>query len=236
MIDGALGMAYGVSVTTFLLGAGIPGITPAIASASMHASEIFTTGSSSLVYMRFKNINMKLFRALVWPGLIGTIVGVFTVSIVSKEYFSVIKPIVAVYTLSLGVIIIFRAFKKPKKRKKITRLYPVAFSGGFLDSVGGGGWGPIVTSSLLAGGRHLRYAVGSAHLAKFFVAVVSTITFFFMIGLSHWQVIFGLVIGGMVAAPGSIYLSNKIPIKKGLLLVGVLIILISLRTLIKPLF
>ena len=236
MIDGALGMAYGVSVTTFLLGAGIPGITPAIASASMHASEIFTTGSSSLVYMRFKNINMKLFRALVWPGLIGTIVGVFTVSIVSKEYFSVIKPIVAVYTLSLGVIIIFRAFKKPKKRKKITRLYPVAFSGGFLDSVGGGGWGTIVTSSLLAGGRHLRYAVGSAHLAKFFVAVVSTITFFFMIGLSHWQVIFGLVIGGMVAAPGSIYLSNKIPIKKGLLLVGVLIILISLRTLIKALF
>jgi len=235
MIDGALGMAYGVSVTTFLLGAGIPGITPAVASASMHASEIFTTGSSSLVYMRFKNINMKLFRALVWPGLVGTVVGVFTVSFVSKEYFSVIRPLVAIYTLTLGIIIILRAFKKPKKRKKITRLYPVAFSGGFLDSVGGGGWGPIVTSSLLAGGRHLRYAVGSAHLAKFFVAVVSTITFFFMIGLSHWQVIFGLVIGGMIAAPGSIYLSNKIPIKKGLLLVGVLIIIISLRTLIKAL-
>ena len=235
MIDGALGMAYGVSVTTFLLGSGIPGITPAIASASMHASEIFTTGSSSLVYMRFRNINMKLFRALVWPGLIGTVAGVITVSFISKEYFSVIKPIVAIYTLTLGVIIILRAFKKPKKRKKVKNIYPIAFSGGYLDSVGGGGWGPIVTSSLLAGGRHLRYAVGSAHLAKFFVAVVSTITFFFMIGLSHWQVIFGLVIGGMVAAPGSIYLSNKIPIKKGLILVGVLIIIISLRTLLKAL-
>jgi uncharacterized membrane protein YfcA len=228
-------MAYGVSVTTFLLGSGIPGITPAIASASMHASEIFTTGSSSLVYMRFRNINMKLFRALVWPGLIGTVAGVITVSFISKEYFSVIKPIVAIYTLTLGVIIILRAFKKPKKRKKVKNIYPIAFSGGYLDSVGGGGWGPIVTSSLLAGGRHLRYAVGSAHLAKFFVAVVSTITFFFMIGLSHWQVIFGLVIGGMVAAPGSIYLSNKIPIKKGLILVGVLIIIISLRTLLKAL-
>jgi siroheme synthase-like protein len=235
MIDGALGMAYGVSVTTFLLGSGIPGITPAIASASMHASEIFTTGSSSLVYMRFRNINMKLFRALVWPGLIGTVAGVITVSFISKEYFSVIKPIVAIYTLTLGVIIILRAFKKPKKRKKVKNIYPIAFSGGYLDSVGGGGWGPIVTSSLLAGGRHLRYAVGSAHLAKFFVAVVSTITFFFMIGLSHWQVIFGLVIGGMVAAPVSIYLSNKIPIKKGLILVGVLIIIISLRTLLKAL-
>ncbi|MBM3186253.1 MAG: TSUP family transporter [Bacteroidetes bacterium] len=233
MIDGALGMAYGVSVTTFLTGAGIPGITPAIASASMHASEIFTTGSSSLVYMRFKNINMKLFRSLVWPGILGTVIGVITVSFVSKEYFSVIKPIVAIYTLTLGIIIILRAFKKPKNKKKITRLYPIAFSGGFLDSVGGGGWGPIVTSSLLAGGRHLRYAVGSAHLAKFFVAVVSSITFFFVIGLSHWQVIIGLVIGGMIAAPGSIYLSNKIPIKKGLILVGILIILISLRTLIK---
>jgi siroheme synthase-like protein len=235
MIDGALGMAYGVSVTTFLLGSGIPGITPAIASASMHASEIFTTGSSSLVYMRFRNINMRLFRALVWPGLIGTIVGVITVSFVSKDYFSIIKPMVAIYTLTLGIIIILRAFKKPKKRKKVKNIYPIAFSGGFLDSVGGGGWGPIVTSSLLAGGRHLRYAVGSAHLAKFFVAVVSTVTFFFMIGLSHWQVIFGLVIGGMVAAPFSIYLSNKIPIKKGLILVGILIIIISLRTLIKAL-
>ena len=233
MIDGSLGMAYGVSVTTMLLGSGIQGISPAIASASMHASEIFTTGSSSLVYMRFKNINMKLFRALVWPGVIGTVAGVITVSFVSKEYFSVIKPIVAIYTLTLGVIIIIRAFKKPKKRKKVKNIYPIAFSGGFLDSVGGGGWGPIVTTSLLAGGRHLRYAVGSAHLAKFFVAVVSTFTFFLMIGLSHWQVIFGLVIGGMIAAPGSIYLSNKIPIKKGLVLVGILIILISLRTLFK---
>jgi siroheme synthase-like protein len=232
MIDGSLGMAYGVSVTTMLLGSGIPGITPAVASASMHASEIFTSGSSSLVYMRFKNINMKLFRALVWPGVLGTIVGVITVSFVSKEYFSVIKPIVAVYTFTLGLIIIIRALKKPRKRKKIKKIYPIAFSGGLLDSVGGGGWGPIVTTSLLAGGRHLRYAVGSAHLAKFFVAVVSTVSFFLIIGLSHWQIIFGLIIGGMIAAPGSIYLSNKIPIKKGLILVGMLIIIISLKTLI----
>ncbi|MCE2711019.1 MAG: sulfite exporter TauE/SafE family protein [Cryomorphaceae bacterium] len=233
MIDGALGMAYGVSVTTLLMSSGIPGITPAIASASMHASEIFTTGSSSLVYMRFRNINMKLFKALVWPGIVGTIVGVVAVSVVSKEYFSLIKPLVAIYTLTLGILIILRTFKKPKKRKKIKNIYPVAFSGGFLDSVGGGGWGPIVTSSLLAGGRHLRYAVGSAHLAKFFVAVVSTVTFFVMIGLSHWQVIIGLVIGGMIAAPFSIYLSNKIPVKKGLILVGILIIALSIRTLIK---
>lgn len=233
MIDGALGMAYGVSVTTFLLSLGIPTVTPAIASASMHASEIFTTGSSSLVYMRYKNINKKMFKALLWPGVIGAIVGVVTVSLVSKEYFSVIRPLVAIYTLILGVLIIIRTVRVPKKRKKIKQISPVAFTGGFLDSVGGGGWGPIVTTSLLAGGRHLRYAVGSSHLAKFFVAITSTITFFVFIGLSHWQIIFGLVIGGMIASPMSIYFSTKIPIKKGLLLVGTVIILISLKTIIQ---
>jgi uncharacterized membrane protein YfcA len=232
MIDGALGMAYGVSVTTFLLGAGIPGITPAVASASMHASEIFTTGSSSIFYMKFRNINMKLFKALVWPGIVGAVLGVVVISIVSKEYFVIIKPLVALYTLSLGVIIFLRVFKKPKRKKKIRTLYPIAFAGGFLDSVGGGGWGPIVTSSLLAGDRHLRYTVGSAHMAKFFVALVSTITFFIMIGLSHWTVIVGLVAGGMIAAPLSIYLSNKIPVQKGLISVGLLIIAISIRTLV----
>ena len=236
MIDGALGMAYGVSVTTFLLSLGIPFITPAIASASMHASEIFTTGSSSLVYMRHKNINKKMFRALLFPGIIGAIAGVVTVSFVSKEYFSLIRPLVAIYTLILGVLIIVKTLRVPKKRKKIKQLSPVAFTGGFLDSVGGGGWGPIVTTSLLAGGRHLRYAVGSSHLAKFFVALTSTITFFFFIGLDHWQIIFGLVIGGMIASPMSIYFSTKIPIKKGLLLVGIVIISISLKTIVQSVF
>lgn len=235
MIDGALGMAYGVSVTTLLMSLGIPTITPAVASASMHASEIFTTGSSSLVYMRHKNINKKMFKALLWPGLIGAVLGATTVTFVSKEYFTIIKPLVAIYTLVLGILIIRRTVVLNSKKKKITKLFPVAFSGGFLDSVGGGGWGPIVTSSLLAGGRHLRYAIGSAHLSKFFVALVSTVTFFIFIGLNHWQVIFGLVIGGMIAAPISIYFSNKISIKKGLLLVGSLIIVLSLKTIIQSL-
>lgn len=236
MIDGALGMAYGVSVTTFLLSLGIPSITPAVASASMHTSEIFTTGSSSLVYMRYKNINIKLFKALLWPGIIGTIIGATVVSFVSKDNISIIKPIVALYTLTLGVLIILRALKiNLRNNNKIKQIFPVAFFGGFLDSVGGGGWGPIVTTSLVAGGRNLRYAIGSSHLAKFFVALVSTITFSFIIGISHWKIIFGLVIGSMIAAPISIYLSNKIPIKKGLILVGSLVIIISLKTIIQTL-
>jgi len=234
MVDGALGMAYGVTVTTFLLSLGIPAITPAVASASMHASEVFTTGSSSLVYMRYKNINMKLFKKLLWPGIIGAVLGAVTVSYISKEYVAVIKPIVAIYTLVLGILIIVRALNIHLRNKnKIRQIFPVALFGGFLDSVGGGGWGPIVTTSLVAGGRHLRYSVGSSHLAKFFVAGISSITFFIIIGLSHWQIIFGLVVGGMVAAPISIYFSNKISTKKGLIFVGILVIIISLKTIIQ---
>lgn len=236
MIDGALGMAYGVSVTSFLLSLGLPAITPAVASASMHASEIFTTGSSSLVYMRFKNVNIKLFKKLLWPGIIGATLGAISVSLLSKDNFVWIKPLVSFYTLILGTLIIVRALNiQLRSKEKIRKIFPVALFGGYLDSVGGGGWGPIVTTSLVAGGRHLRYSIGSSHLAKFFVALVSTITFFLIIGLSHWQIIFGLVIGGMVAAPFSIYLSNKIPTKKGLILVGIMVIIISLKTIIQSL-
>lgn len=234
MIDGALGMAYGVSVTSFLLSLGLPAITPAVASASMHASEIFTTGSSSLVYMRFKNVNKKLFRKLVWPGIMGAILGAISVSVISKENVSFIKPLVAIYTLVLGSLIIIRALNINLRNKdKIRKIFPVALFGGYMDSVGGGGWGPIVTTSLVAGGRNLRYSIGSSHLAKFFVALISTITFFMMIGLSHWQIIFGLVLGGMVAAPFSIYLSSKIPTKKGLIIVGIVVIMISIKTIIQ---
>lgn len=231
LIDGALGMAYGVSVTTFLLSLGIPTITPAVASASMHAAEIFTTGTSSVVYMKLKSVNNKLFRTLLVPGALGAIIGAITISIFSKDYVVYVKPIVSLYTLTLGILIIRKALNMHiKTRNKIKRIKPVAFFGGLLDSIGGGGWGPIVTTTLIAGGRHFRYAIGSSHVAKFFVALISTITFISIIGLSHWQIIFGLVIGSMAVAPFSIYLSTKISNKWGLILVGMVVIIVSLRT------
>lgn len=234
MIDGALGMAYGVSVTSFLMSLGLPAITPAVASASMHASEVFTTGMSSMVYMRYKNVNMKLFRKLLWPGIIGAVLGAISVSLLSKDNFVWIKPMVSLYTLVLGVLIIVRALNiHLRGKEKIRKIFPVALFGGYLDSVGGGGWGPIVTTSLVAGGRHLRYSIGSSHLAKFFVALISSVTFFLIIGLSHWQIIFGLVIGGMLAAPISISLSNKISTKKGLIIVGIVVIIISVKTIVQ---
>src|SRR5690606_1671341 len=210
MIDGALGMAYGVSATTFLLSFGI---TPAAASASVHTSEIFTSGVSGLMHLRFGNVNNKLFKTLLLPGILGAIAGAYLLS--SLEHYSyLIKPIVASYTLILGIIIIRKVINNKKKKKKKTKnIAALASTGGFLDAVGGGGWGPIVTSTLLANGRNARYTIGSVNLAEFFVAFSSSVTFIFFIGLSHFQIILGLVIGGMIAAPIAAHLSRKLPVK-----------------------
>lgn len=225
MIDGALGMAYGVTATTFLLSGGI---SPAASSASVHASEIFTSGVSGLMHLKFGNVNTKLFRKLLIPGVIGAILGAYVLTSL-EDYNYIIKPLVSFYTLFLGVVIIFKALKKDNIRKRIKRMIPLAFTGGLLDSIGGGGWGPIVSSTLIAGGRNARYTIGSVNLTEFFVALASSLTFVTIIGLTHWMIIVGLIIGGVIAAPIAAYLANKIPTKSIMILVGVVVIIISLK-------
>ena len=227
MIDGALGMAYGVTASTFLLSSGIP---PAASSASVHASEIFTSGVSGLMHLKFGNVNSKLFRSLLLPGIIGAILGAYVLSSL-ENYNYIIKPIVSTYTLFLGFIIIFKALKKDKIRERIKKIFPLALVGGFLDSLGGGGWGPVVTSTLVAGGRNARFTIGSVNLAEFFVTLASSITFFTLIGISHWSIIAGLIIGGVIAAPFAAYLSSRIPVKSTMILVGIVVIVTSLKRL-----
>jgi uncharacterized protein len=227
MIDGALGMAYGVTATTFLLSAGIP---PAASSASVHASEVFTSGVSGLMHLKFGNVNTKLFRNLLIPGVLGAILGAYVLSSF-EDYNYIIKPLVSVYTAILGLIIIFKALRKDKVREKIKRIFPLAAVGGFLDSIGGGGWGPIVSSTLIAGGRNVRYTIGSVNLTEFFVSLASSVTFFTLIGLHHWNIIAGLIIGGLIAAPIAAYLATRIPAKAIMLLVGVVVIIVSLKRL-----
>lgn len=225
MIDGALGMAYGVTATTFLLSGGI---SPAVSSASVHASEIFTSGVSGLMHLKFGNVNTKLFKTLLIPGVIGAILGAYVLT--SLEDFNyIIKPLVSLYTLFLGVVIIFKALKKDSIRQRIKRMIPLAFFGGLLDSIGGGGWGPIVSSTLIARGRNVRYTIGSVNLTEFFVALASSLTFVSIIGLTHWTIIAGLIMGGVIAAPIAAYLANKIPTKSIMILVGVVVIIISLK-------
>jgi uncharacterized membrane protein YfcA len=228
MIDGALGMAYGVTATTFLLSVGI---TPAAASASVHASEVFTSGVSGYMHLKFGNVNSKLFKTLVIPGIIGAILGAYVLSSL-EDYSTYIKPIVSIYTLFLGVIIIRKALIKRMEKRQLKRVGLLALFGGYLDSIGGGGWGPIVSSTLIASGRHPKYTIGSVNLTEFFVSLASSITFFTVIGLGYWQVIIGLILGGVVAAPIAAKLANKLPVKSMMILVGLVIIIVSLRQII----
>jgi uncharacterized protein len=225
MIDGALGMAYGVTATTFLMSVGI---TPAAASASVHASEVFTSGVSGYMHLKFGNVNSKLFKTLVIPGIIGAILGAYVLSSL-EDYARYIKPIVSIYTLILGAIIIRKALIKRQEKRQLKKVGWLALFGGYLDSIGGGGWGPIVSSTLIASGRHPKYTIGSVNLTEFFVSLASSLTFFTVIGLGYWQVIVGLILGGVVAAPIAARLANKLPVKSMMILVGIVIIVVSLR-------
>jgi uncharacterized protein len=230
MIDGALGMAYGVSATTFLMSFGV---SPAAASASVHTSEIFSSGASGLAHLRFQNVNKKLFRTLVVPGAIGAALGAYILSSF-EEYNYLIRPVVAAYTLALGIIIIRKAFVKRTVKRKTKNVGPLAGFGGFMDSIGGGGWGPIVASTLIAKGRHPRYTIGSVNLAEFFVSLASSVTFFITLGSGEYvHVIVALVLGGVIAAPIAARLTQKLPIKKLMVVVGVVIILVSIRLIAK---
>ena len=223
MIDGALGMAYGVSSTTFLLSTGIP---PAAASASVHTAEIFISGVSGLSHLGFGNVDKKLCKKLVIPGVIGGILGAYILTAVPGK---TMKPFVAFYLLIMGVIILLKVLRRTKEKKVETKLIPLAAVGGFFDAIGGGGWGPIVTSSLVARGHNPTFAIGSVSLAEFFVTIAQVATFFATIGLFHWRAIVGLIIGGILAAPMSAYVCKRLPSQVLTIMVGVLIVGLSIR-------
>lgn len=225
MIDGSLGMAYGVSASTFLMSFGV---SPAAASASIHASEIFTSGASGLSHLKFQNVNKRLFKKLLIPGVLGAIAGAYILSSF-EEYNFIVRPIVATYTLILGVIIIIKARNLQPKKRKTKNVPALAGFGGFMDSIGGGGWGPIVATTLIARGRNPRYTIGSVNLAEFFVSFASSVTFFLSIGIGYFQIIAGLILGGIIAAPIAAHLVRRLPVKKMLIVVGIVVIIVSIR-------
>lgn len=229
MIDGALGMAYGVTATTFLMSVGI---SPLHATASVHSSEIFTSGVSGYMHLKFGNINSKLFKAVLIPGVIGAALGAWVISELSsfEQYAKLLQPIISVYTAILGILIIKKALTKHTKKKPIRKIGLLAWTGGFLDSIGGGGWGPIVNSTLIASGRHPRYTIGSVNLAEFFVSFASSVVFALYVGLENYGiVIIGLILGGTIAAPIAAHLAQRLPVKTMMVLVGIVVIIVSLR-------
>ena len=228
LIDGALGMAYGVSSNTFLLSIGVP---PAVASASVHAAEVVTTGVSGLSHWRLGNIDRSLFKRLVIPGVLGGVIGAYLLTELPAQ---VIKPIVALYLGIMGVIILRRAMHPILEREVRTALAPLGIIGGFFDAIGGGGWGPIVTSTLVARGNNPRFTIGSVSMTEFFVTLSQSIVFILTLTLTleNAQIILGLLIGGVIAAPLAAFAARYIPARPLMMAVGVLIIILSIRTLI----
>lgn len=228
MIDGALGMAYGVSSNSFFLSLGVP---PSIASACIHTSEMVTTAVSGISHFKLGNVDRKIFLRLLVPGVMGGVLGAYLLTGLPGEK---IRPFVSIYLFLMGGWILIKVFKKNFSNKTKTRVIPLGLVGGFFDAIGGGGWGPIVTSTLVANGNHPRYAIGSVNSAEFFVTVAESITFFFALGgllFQHWEKIIGLMIGGVLAAPLAAWVCKKLPHHILMILVGILIVVLSLRIL-----
>lgn len=232
IVDGALGMAYGVTSNSVLLGFGL---SPRLASAAVHTAEVFTTGVSGLSHIKFGNFNKALFLKLIVPGVLSASVGAYLLgSVIDGEY---IKPYVSLYLVVLGGIIISKAFKKNAGKKTDLKKAPVyALFGGFLDAIGGGGWGPIVTSNLIKEGHTPSTVIGTVNTAEFFVTYFTAGILIFFTGIQSWQIILGLILGGTLAAPFGAYIAKKLAVKTMMITVGVLIILTSFCTLSKVIF
>ena len=229
MVDGVLGMGYGVVSAISLMSLGL---SPVSVSASIHTAEVFASGASGYHHYRFGNVNKRLFRVLLLPGIAGSVSGALLLVHFGETYASYIKPILAVYLLILGLRIITKAFRKASQtRKKVKNAGWLAGAGGFLDSFGGGGWGPLVTSTLIANGRTPQFVIGTVSLVEFFVTFASAFTFFTMRGLSHWQIVAGLIVGGVAAAPIAAKLAGRLPTRWMFVGVGLIVIIWSLWTL-----
>ena len=228
MIDGALGMAYGVSSNTFLLSLGIP---PAAASASVHMAEVVTTGVSGAAHWRLGNIDWNLVKRLLVPGVLGGIAGAYLLTSIDGN---IIKPFVSAYLLIMGVVILVKAFRydpKPHSGVHTARVSALGVVGGFFDAVGGGGWGPIVTTTLVARGKDTRLTIGSVNFSEFFVTLAQSVVFVLTLNFrEYWQIILGLLIGGVIAAPIAAVMAKKLPVKALMMSVGVIIIILSIRT------
>jgi uncharacterized protein len=229
-VDGALGMAYGVTATTFLLSAGA---TPAMASASVHIAEIFTTGFSGISHLKFGNVNRQLFLRLLIPGMLGAVLGTIVITQLDGK---MLRPYVTAYLLIMGAYILSKAFRKLRARATEPRhVGKLAIFGGFVDAAGGGGWGPVVTSTLVGSGRDPRTTIGSVNFAEFFITVATAASFSLLIGPSAWQLVAGLVLGGLCAAPFAAFLCQRLSARTLLVMVGTLIVGLSAYNLYKSL-
>jgi uncharacterized membrane protein YfcA len=222
VVDGALGMAFGVISNTMLLWIGVP---PAAASAGVHTVETFTTAVSGISHVAHRNVNWRLFLRLMIPGVIGGVLGAYVLSNVDA---AVTKPFILAYLSGIGLYLLWRAWRYPPQVKEPKIVEPLGLVGGFLDAAGGGGWGPVVTSNLLVQGASPRTTIGTVNTAEFFLTTTISITFLTQLGWAAFTVAtLGLLIGGIVAAPFGAMLAKRVPPKRLLGLVGTILTITS---------
>ncbi len=226
MVDGALGMAFGVISNTLLLSLGVP---PAAASAGVHTVETFTTAVSGISHALHKNVNWKLFLRLMIPGVIGGALGAY---VLSNIHASTAKPFILVYLTSIGLYLLWRSTHKMVHERNPRIVEPLGLVGGFLDAAGGGGWGPVVTSNLLVQGSSPRMTIGTVNTAEFFLTTTISATFITQLGWGAFTLAtIGLLIGGVLAAPFGAMLAKRVPAKTLMLLVGIVLTATSLYNL-----
>ena len=225
LIDGSLGMAYGVTGTAFLLGYGI---SPIKAVAYIHIAEIFVSGSSGLNHWKIGNVDTKLFKKLLIPGIIGATLGALIITKIKILHLSII---ISIYLLFMGIFLIVKAYAKIKLqfRQKTSVVVPLAVTGGFVDGAGGGGWGPVVTTSLLGGKMMPKKVIGTVNASEFFINLASATTFLFMVKVTDWEALAGLIIGGFLITPYAAKATSRMSVKMILTVVGCLITALSIR-------
>ncbi|WP_374944832.1 sulfite exporter TauE/SafE family protein [Sphingomonas sp.] len=222
VVDGALGMAFGVISNTLLLSLGV---NPAAASAGVHTVETFTTAVSGISHTLHRNVDWRMFLRLMVPGVIGGVLGAYVLS----HNADALKPFILAYLTSIGIYLLWRATHKPQPPRKPRVVEPLGLIGGFLDAAGGGGWGPVVTSNLLIQGTQPRLTIGTVNTAEFFLTVTISATFISQLGWEAFTLAtVGLLIGGVIAAPFGAVLAKRVPPQRLMLLVGIVLTLTSL--------
>ncbi|NOU02974.1 MAG: sulfite exporter TauE/SafE family protein [Novosphingobium sp.] len=219
LVDGALGMAFGVISNTLLVG--VMGVPPALASQRVHIVECFTTATSGISHLLHGNVDKKLFFRLLVPGVIGGVLGAYVLSHLDA---GVVKPFVLLYLSLIGIYILVRGIFWPPKIKEAKFIAPLGLFGGFLDAAGGGGWGPVVTSNLLIQGADPRKVVGTVNTVEFFLTLTVSAAFIWHLGLADVAgATLGLLIGGLLAAPLGAWAAKHFNPKTMLILVGIVL-------------
>jgi uncharacterized protein len=180
------------------------------------------------------NVDKELFKKLIIPGVLGAVLGAYILTQIDGN---VIKPYISAYLLLMGILILVKALRKNHQEQKVNdHISILGVVGGFFDAIGGGGWGPIVTTTLVARGNNPRYTIGSVNSSEFFITFSQSVVFIFTLSsdlLANWQVIVGLLVGGVIAAPFAALVTKRLPVRVLMGMVGLLIIGLSIRTILQ---